>query len=173
MRSTSESFQGLAAIGFEYETELRDINGKLLARNGGRNIFPTQGLNAMLNIAVGSVAKVANWYIGLFEGNYTPVLGDTGATIAANATESVAYDEAARQTLTVAAAAGGVITNFASPAVFTMNASKTIYGAFVSSGSSKAGVTGTLLSAVRFDTAQVVNATNQLTVKSSATLVNN
>ena len=43
-----------------------------------------------------------------------------------------------------------VATNSASPASFTINATATVAGAFLTSGSAKSGTTGTLFSAADF-----------------------
>lgn len=107
---------------------------------------------------------VSPWYVGVFEGNYTPVAGDTAATFPANATESTAYDEATRQEYVEAAASSQSTTNSASKATFTFNATKTIYGAFLSSVSTKSTTTGTLLAANKAGTAKSVVDDDQLLI---------
>ena len=63
-----------------------------------------------------------------------------------------------------AAAASQSTTNSANKAVFTFNASKTIYGAFLASVSTKGGTTGTLLCANKAGTSKPVVDDDQLLV---------
>ena len=126
------------------------------------NLVVDEGLNALLDIMFHGATQVGTWYLGLFEGNYTPVAGVTAATITAASTECVAYNEATRVMFDEAAAAAKVTTNSASKATFTFNATKTIYGAFLVSNSAKSGTTGTLFSAAQFGSPKAVVATDQL-----------
>ena len=64
-----------------------------------------------------------------------------------------------------------VVDNLASKAVFTFNATKTIYGAFLVSSSVKAGNTGVLLSIARFSTAKVMESGTVFSVAAGITLV--
>lgn len=137
-------------------------NGEVIDEFEDHNLAVDQGLNKLLDVMFGGAAQISPWYIGLFEGNYVPVAGVTAATINANATECTAYSEATRQEYVEAAAAAKSITNSASKATFTFNASKTIYGAFLISDGTKAGTSGTLFSAARFATPKAVVATDQL-----------
>ena len=101
---------------------LRVAHGRAYAmidRSIDHNIMPTEGLNYVLNSAVRGLAQLTSWYIGLFEGNYTPVLADTAATFPGSATESTAYAESTRQAYTTVAASGGVLTNAAAVATFS------------------------------------------------------
>lgn len=126
------------------------------------NLVVDEGLNHMLDVTFAGATQVNPWYLGLFEGNYTPVASLTAATIVAAATESISYDEATRPAFVEAAASGKVTTNSASKATFTFNATKSIYGAFLVSNSTKSGTTGTLFSAAKFAAAKAVVATDQL-----------
>lgn len=126
------------------------------------NIVVNEGLNSLLGIMFNGVTQIGTWYLGLFEGNYTPVATLTAATVTAASTECVAYDEAARVAYNEAAAASQSITNSANRATFTFNATKTIYGAFLVSASAKSATTGTLFSAARFSAAKSVVAADQL-----------
>lgn len=128
------------------------------------NLVVNEGLNALLDIMFHGSTQITTWYLGLFEGNYTPVAGLTAATVASAATECTAYDESTRQAFDEAAAASEAITNSASRATFTFNATKTIYGAFLISNSTKGGTTGTLFSAARFGSAKSVVDDDQLLV---------
>ena len=134
------------------------------------NIMCTEGLNYLLDAAIRAQTQITPWYVAIFEGNYTPVLGDTAATIVASATESTAYTEAVRQTYTLVAAAAGVLTNAAAPAVFTMNATKTIYGGFITGASAKSATTSKLISAAKFSSSKAVESTDVLSITGTITL---
>lgn len=128
------------------------------------NIVVNEGLNHILDVIFHGTTQVNPWYIGIFEGDYTPVAGVTAATITSASTESTAYDEATRVEYNEAAASSQSITNSANSADFTINATKTIYGAFIASASAKSATTGTLAAASRFSTSRSVVATDVLSV---------
>ncbi|MEF8755940.1 MAG: hypothetical protein V5B60_18740 [Accumulibacter sp.] len=156
-------------VGFEHVVE-HIRNGKLIDVETVHNLVPTEGLNHILNVALRAGSPTPNWYVALFEGNYTPVAGLTAATFPSAATECTAYDEANRVLWVPAAASGGIVTNAASKAVFTMNATKTVYGVVMSSLLTKGGTTGTLVSAVRFASSKSVFDDDLLQVTSSITM---
>jgi phage-related tail fiber protein len=137
-------------------------NGELIDREELSNLVVNEGLNHILDVVLHGASQVGTWYLGLFEGNYTPVATVTAATITAAATETTAYDESTRVAYDEAAASGQSITNAASKATFTMNASKTIYGAFLISAAAKSATTGVLLSAARFGSSKAVVDDDQL-----------
>jgi hypothetical protein len=149
---------------------IQSDGGILLPRNDIRvfgeyhdkNLVVNEGLNSLLDIYFNGSTQITTWYLGLFEGNYTPVAGVTAATITAASTECTAYDEATRQAYDEAAASAQSITNSASKATFTFNATKTIYGAFLVSNSTKSGTSGTLFSAARFSSSKAVVDDDQL-----------
>jgi hypothetical protein len=112
--------------------------------------------------------------MGLFENNYTPLIGDTYAV--PGFTESSAYDEATRPAFVEAEATAKVTTNSASKATFTISATKTIYGAFLCGGGSTpntkgdAAGGGTLFASSKFATAKDVVDGDILMVVCSITL---
>lgn len=138
--------------------------GELLSQEDVSNLVVNEGLNHILNVEFHGDTQITTWYIGIFEGNYTPVAGLTAATVAAASTECTAYDEASRQEYVEAAASGQIITNVANKATFTINATKTIYGAFLASASAKSATTGVLFAASRFGTSKAVAAGDELLV---------
>lgn len=148
-------------LGGVFEVDhIRD--GKSLGITRDHNIVVNEGLNHILSVVFNSGTQITAWYVGIFEGNYTPVATDTAANIAANSTESTAYNEATRVEYVEAAPSGQSITNAANKATFTMNATKTIYGAFLVSTSAKSGVTGTLMAASKFSASRAVVNLDQL-----------
>ena len=126
------------------------------------NLVVNQGLNYLLSAGLGAGSQISSWYLGLFQANYTPVAGDTAATFPGSATETTGYTAGARQGFTAGAVSGQSITNSASAASFTFNATLTIYGAFLASSSVISGTTGTLFSAAQFGTAKSVVSSDVL-----------
>lgn len=152
--------QGLKIGGVFHCEHVR--NGEVIDAWEDHNLVVNEGLDALLNIMFHGSTQVTTWYLGLFEGNYTPVSTVTAATITSASTECTAYSETTRQDYVEAAASSQSITNSASKATFTFNATKTIYGAFLVSNSTKSGTTGTLFSAARFSTSKSVVSSDQL-----------
>lgn len=122
------------------------------------NLMPIEGLNHMLSVEFNAGSQVTTWYVGIFEGNYTPLTSSVMSTFPSLSTECTAYAEATRPAWVEAAPASGLITNTASKAEFTMNATKTIYGTFISSSSTKSGTSGVLASAAKFSAAKTADS---------------
>lgn len=159
-----------AKVGFLYDIEHWRGNRLLSHERNLHNLMPTEGLNYLLETSVRGGAALSSWYVGLFEANYTPLAADTAATFPGSATESTAYAESTRQAYTTVAASGGVLTNTASKAAFTMNATKTIYGGFIASASAKSATTGKLLSAAKFSASKAVESGDVLNITATMTL---
>lgn len=157
MQRMGMSIEGLERRGDQVVLSIEDIT----------NLIPTAGLNYMLGTALTGVAQLSSWFIALFEGNYTPIAGVTAASFPADATESTAYNETTRVAWTAGSISAGSVSNTASKAVFTMNATKTIYGIGQTSVSTKSATTGTLISCARFAAAKAVVATDVLNVTST------
>ena len=128
------------------------------------NLCTAEGLTSWLGVYFHGDTQITGWYVGLFEGNYTPVDSDTAAAFATAATETTAYTSATRPAYSPAAAASKAISNTASMASFTFNDSKTLYGAFLASNPAKNGATGVLFSAARFTTPKTVANNDQLLI---------
>lgn len=152
-------------IGFDgvYKAQLIR-KGKVIDEFECENMVVDQGLNYVLNAAFGLTAPLASWYVGLFEGNFTPTSGTTASTVAGLSTECTAYTSGTRPAWTTPSATAKQLTNGSSRASFTFNATKTIYGAFLVSSSSKSGISGTLFSVARFTTAKTVDSGDELLV---------
>lgn len=114
------------------------------------NLMPLEGLNHWIDALLGKTPQQAQWHIGLFSGDYTPVPSDKALTFPVQATEFTDYEGAARLPFVAASASGGESNNHASVAEFTFTGPATIYGGFLSSAAGKAATSGVLLSAVRF-----------------------
>ena len=137
-----------------YYVECHDKDGKLKWSAETKNLVVNVGLQYMAGTALTSVAQITTWYIGLYGAgaSNTPAAGDTMSSHA-GWTEVVPYSNATRVAATFATATTAnpsVVTNAASPATFNINATSTVGGAFLTSGSAKSGTTGTLFSAADF-----------------------
>lgn len=148
-------------VGGKYQGQIIR-KGRVIEEFEDPNLVVNEGLNALLNIMFNGATQITTWYLGVFEGNYTPVAGLTAATVTASSTECTAYASATRPEYVEATASSQSITNSASRASFVFNATKTIYGAFLVSSSTKSGTSGTLFSAARFATAKAVENGDEL-----------
>lgn len=156
-------------IGFKYTIEhLR--GGEVIGREVVYNLVPTEGLVHILSVILKAGAQSVTWYVGLFEGDYTPTAGITAATIVATASETTAYASATRPAWTGGAISANAVDNTAAKADFVMNADKTVYGGFLVSASAKSSTSGTLLSIVRFGAAKVLVNGDTLRVTAGLTL---
>lgn len=126
------------------------------------NLVTNEGLNHMLGVELFSTAQITAWYLALYTGNYTPLATDTAATLPGNATETGAYSGGTRPQFVPAAPSGQSITNAASRATYTFNATVTIYGAFMTSSATISGTSGTSFSAALFGTPKAVVNTDQI-----------
>ncbi len=161
---------GLNFHGHVYTDHFRD--GKLLHHcDQGGNTFTTEGMARILNIVFRAQTTEAAIYCGIFKNNVTPAVGDTAAAkLGAAGTygecQDADYDSPAtnKPAYTIAATSTAVATNAAAPASFTMNASITVYGAFLSTVAAKTGTTGTLFCAKAFTTPRAVIADDVLAV---------
>lgn len=139
-------------------------DGKLLAEFDVPNGIVDVGLNHILETEFHSGAQVTTWYIGLVDnaGFSAFANADTMASHAGWA-ESSAYTEANRPSWTAGAAASRQITN-AATVDFSINASVTIKGLFVTSNGTKGGTTGTLWSTAAFGSTVALNSGDTLKV---------
>lgn len=158
-------------LGFVYHLECVSPNGEVLWQERWENVIPNQGRDYILTTALLGGAQLSSWFVGLYEGNYTPQATDTMATFVALATEITTYAEAARPPLVAAPLAAGLFANSVTRAEFTFNALKTVRGGFISSASVKGGVSGVLLSAVLGSSPKTVAAGEILRVTTGLSLV--
>lgn len=148
-------------VGGKYQGQIVRA-GRVIDEWEDDNIVVNEGLNSLLEIYFRGSTQITSWFLGVFEGNYTPVAGLTAATVTSASTECTAYASATRPAYSPAAAASQSINNSASRASFVFDATKTIYGAFLVSNSTKSATTGTLFSAARFATAKSVDNGDEL-----------
>ena len=79
--------QGVLAAGEYFDR----INGGEWQRT--KNLIPTEGLAHILNVAMGSTAKPAGYFLALFSGAAAPAANWTAASFAAAASEIVSLTE--------------------------------------------------------------------------------
>ena len=134
--------------------------------NGGewqrtKNLIPTEGLAHILNVAMGSTAKPAGYFLALFSGAAAPAANWTAASFAAAASEIVSltegYTSATRPAWTPTNTSTGSIDNMASVASVTIATSSqlNVTGAAMLTNSTRGGTTGVLVSATKYAAARV------------------
>lgn len=139
----------------KYFAECRDKDGNLKWKAEGDNLVVNAGLQYMAGTALSnSAAQITTWYVGLYgaAASNTPAPGDTMSSHS-GWTEITPYSDANRPTATFASATNAnpsLVTNTSNKAVFNINATATVGGAFLVSNNTKGGSTGTLFSAADF-----------------------
>lgn len=161
MKTYSARFGGIKEF-------MRTVSPLPLEKWVSDNIVTLEGKDALNNIMFHAATQIAQWYVLIFNTNTTCVNTLTYATPVF--TESTDYDETTRPVYSEAASSSQSITNTASRATFTMNASTTIYGCALVGGGSDPSVRsntlggGVLYSASKFSEAKTVVSTNVLSV---------
>lgn len=143
-----------ARAGGVFKLECLDKDGNVKWTAESHNLVVNVGLQDMNTKYFSGSTYTATWFIGLYGAgaSNTPAAGDT-ASSHAGWTEVVPYSNATRPACTFGTATTAdpsVISNSASPASFSINATATVGGAFLISNSTKSGTTGILFSASDF-----------------------
>jgi len=131
-----------------------DAEGNLKWSEEKHNLVVNVGLKDMNDKYFSGSSYTAAWYIGLYgaASSNDPAAGDTMSSHA-GWTEVTAYAESTRPAATFGAATTAdpsVITNSSSVAVFSINGTDTVGGAFLTTDNTKGGTTGILFSASDF-----------------------
>ncbi len=112
------------------------------------NLVTTEGKNDTLSKYFKGSSYTAAWYVGLVNnaGFTAFAAADTAAQIGGTNqwAETGGYTESVRQTLTLGSPSAGSVDNTASKAVFSINTTVTVHGAFVASNSTKSSTSGVL-----------------------------
>jgi hypothetical protein len=134
------------------------------------NLVVTEGRNALLEDLLKGNAPSAGttWYVGLKDTG-TPAAADTMGSHASWA-EIAPYSDANRPTFTPGTVASGSVDNSASKAVFNINATDDVYGAFLSNENTKSGTDGKLYGAGDFSSARSVQDGDTLNVTVTCTV---
>lgn len=146
--------QDMATAKGRFTIQCFDKDGHLKWETQSPNLVVNVGLQDMNAKYFTGSSYTAAWYIGLYgaAASNDPAAGDTMASHA-GWTEITPYSNANRPTATFGTpttANPSVATNSASPAVFNINATATVGGAFLTSNNTKGGSTGILFSAADF-----------------------
>lgn len=157
--------------GFIYHGQVIAPDGTILQEAEDRNIIPQVAVDFMAALLRGTGTPIANWYVGVYEGNYVPVSSATSAILQTGAQESTAYSESSRPVWVNTYDGVQTISNTASRAEFTFTADKTLYGGFLVSDPAKGGSSGTLLSIARYATAYTVPLGSTFRLAVSITLL--
>jgi hypothetical protein len=153
------------ARGLYFPTSKTFVSGTYFHNVNGRdhredpNLLPDEGLLYMLTVGLYNGAKVPTWYLSLYAANYTPLPGLTAASYPATASEITSgtegYTEATRQIWLPSAPTPSpvAIDNVANQTLFTIAtaSSLTVNGAALMSEPTKGAITGTLVSATKFN----------------------
>jgi len=137
-----------------FKITARDKDGNFKWEAESHNLVVNGGLQDMNTKYFTGTSYTAAWYIGLYGAgaSNTPNANDT-ASSHGGWTEVTAYSQATRPQCTFGTATTAdpsVISNSASPASYSINASVTVGGAFLISNNTKSGTTGVLFSAADF-----------------------
>lgn len=144
--------------------------GRLFWSDSFYNLVTTVGKNALLDMTFFSGLVTPAWYVGLVDdsGFVQYAAGDTMGSHA-GWSEATGYSDSTRPAYVVVAASAGSMSNNASRALFNINATADIRGAFLASNSTKGGSTGTLYGEGDFALARSVVSGDVLSIKITLT----
>jgi hypothetical protein len=162
--------KSLAKAGFVYIVEVVAPDGSVSQRELVPNLYPQEGIDYLLAAGIKGASQISNWFISLYEGNYTPNGALKAVDFPGVATECVSYTPTNRVPFTPGAIVAGYMDNSAAKAEFTFTAGKTIYGGVITSSQPWASTTGVLISAVRFASPKVIDVGSVLRVTAALTL---
>lgn len=132
-----------AIVKQHYKVECFDRQGRLKWVEEFDNLVVTAGCNKYLDATLKTGLASPAWYVGL-KGSGTPNAADTMSSHASWSTITP-YSNANDPAWTPGTISAGSVDNSASKAVFNINASADVYGAFMKDNNTKGGTTGTLL----------------------------
>jgi len=140
---------------FTFNVECLDADGNVKWEEKVRNTVMTGGKNDLLDKYFEGATYTAAWFFGLISSvGYSAIaVGDTMSSHAgwteAGPTNAPNYSQGTRPAISLGNAAAGVKSTDAA-SVFSITATGTVKGAFVTSVSTKDGTTGVLYSAALF-----------------------
>lgn len=151
LTAVAGAVEGLSAKG-RYELVCTDADGNVKWVHTEDNLVVNVGLQDMNTKYFTGSSYSATWYLGLITG--PGVTTSATNTMASHGwTEFTGYSQATRVTCSFGAATSAnpsVISNSGSPAAFSINATGTVGGAFLTSNNTKSGTTGILFSEKAF-----------------------
>jgi hypothetical protein len=147
---SAAGLNGGATVRGDWTITCRDADGNVKWIEEWENIVVNVGLDYLLDTGLSAGAQTTSWFVGLTDGTPTVAPGDTMASHVGWA-EVVAYSEATREAWVDGGVSAQSVDNSGAPAQFTINAgATTVGGAFLTSVSTKGGVTGILYAAGAF-----------------------
>jgi hypothetical protein len=145
-------------------------NGALIWSGSFYNLVTTVGKNALLDMTFFSGLVTPLWYVGLVDdAGFTQFAATDTMGSHPDWDESTVYSNATRPAYTVVAASAGSMSNDASRALFNINATGDVHGAFLTSNSTKGGSTGTLYGEGAFALTRSVVSGDVLSIKITLT----
>lgn len=154
-----------------YDVECFGPDGQLKWRESFDNLVTTEGKNWYLDATLKTGSAAPAWYVGLVLGPSETgyAVGDTMASHA-GWVEDTTYSNGTRPAWTPGAVAAGSVDNSASKAVFNINGTVTISGAFMADSSTKGGTTGKLMGVGAFAADRSVLSGDTLNVTITCTM---
>ena len=151
-----------------YTVECIDKDGNIKWVEDFDNIVVTAGKDKLLDATFKTGLTTPLWYVGLKDTG-TPVVGDIMSSHASWATIAP-YSNGTDPAFTPGTISAGSVNNSASKAVFSINATDDVYGAFLKDNNSKSGTTGTLYGAGDFTAMRSVASGDTLNVTITLTV---
>lgn len=155
-----------AEVHHHYTIECFSPDGTQKWREEFENLVTMAGLNKYLDATLKTGLAAPAWYVGLM--NTGTIVSTDTMNSHPEWTENTGYSNSTRPAWTPGTISGGSVDNSAAPAVFNINTTTTIYGAFISDNSTAGGATGTLLGGGDFTASR--SALNGDTVNVTITL---
>lgn len=147
-----------------FTVEHRDKNGVLINKFTVPNTVVNEGKNKILDVMFDAAAQITTWYAGLISSSgYSAIAAADTMASHAGWTEFTGYTEAVRQTWNPSAASSQSSSN-AAAMVFSINATGTVKGLFITSNNTKSGTTGVLWAATLFASDYAVNNGDTLNI---------
>jgi len=151
-----------------FQIEHRNEAGELVGKYDFPNGIVDVGLNHILETEFNGGTPITTWYMALIDnGSFSALANADTMSSHAGWIENDDYTQATRPEWTAGTAATRAITN-ASTVDFSINATVTLKGIFITSVSTKNGTTGTLWSTAAFSAN--VSAVNGDTLKVTYTV---
>lgn len=163
----------ILGTGFEYYAELVDSAGRVQWVERVHNLIPQEGVDYFGRVIAGTTPVIQDWFVGVFEADYTPSSSSGAAELATTVGESTAYEAVTRPPWAGSYDSSERVTNAASKAEFVFTENKVIHGAFLVSTGTKHDVSGTLLSIARFSSPRDIEAGSTLKVLAGIRLISN
>ena len=151
-----------------WKIECFNAEGKLKWTEEFDNLVVDEGLNDSLDKHLKGSTYTAAWYCGLADSTPTFAAADTMASHA-GWVEITAYSQATRPAITFGTVSGKSVDNSASKAVFSINGTTTVGGAFMVTVSTKGGTTGVLYGGAAFTADRSVISGDTLNVTVTCT----